>query len=70
MNRYSLAAANLPPIIRKVGHFPVIPTSADAVTISCQLTDESATGLSSSLDSEVGKGSRFELVLPAQAGER
>lgn len=39
----SVAAANIAPVISKVAHFPLVPKSADAVTITCQVRDDSAT---------------------------
>ena len=38
----NLAATNLAPLITNVTHLPAIPKSTEAVTISCQLTDELA----------------------------
>ena len=40
----SLLAANIAPIIRKVNHWPAVPKSTEAVTISCELRDELAAG--------------------------
>jgi hypothetical protein len=40
---------NIPPIISNVAHYPAVPASADPVTITVQLTDEQATGLSATL---------------------
>jgi hypothetical protein len=46
----SVVSTNIPPIIQKVRHFPAVPTSSQAVTISCQLTDElAATSLAATL---------------------
>lgn len=38
----SLRSDDIAPVITGVTHAPAVPTSADSVTISCQLTDESA----------------------------
>jgi hypothetical protein len=38
----SLLTANLAPVIRKVSHWPAVPKSTEAVTISCELNDELA----------------------------
>ena len=40
----SLLTTNVAPIIAKVQHSPAVPKSAEAVTISCELDDESAVG--------------------------
>lgn len=40
----SLVATNIAPVITKLRHFPAVPKSTDAVTISCQLTDEANAG--------------------------
>src|SRR4030095_12538871 len=46
----SIASNNIAPMITEVSHWPALPTSADNVTISCKLTDESAaTSLSATL---------------------
>ena len=46
----SALTTNIPPIITKVAHFPAVPTSADPVTISCQVVDETpVTGLAVTL---------------------
>ncbi len=46
----SVLTANIAPIIRDVAHSPAIPKSADNVTISCQLDDETAAvGLTATL---------------------
>ncbi|MBL9212204.1 MAG: lamin tail domain-containing protein [Opitutaceae bacterium] len=39
----SLRAANVAPVITGVRHSPAVPTSTDAVTITCTITDESTT---------------------------
>lgn len=36
----SLLTGNIAPIIRKVNHWPAVPKSSEAVTISCELKDE------------------------------
>lgn len=38
----SLLSSNVAPVITEVKHSPAVPTSSDRVTISCELTDESA----------------------------
>ena len=40
---------NIAPIISNMKHSPAVPTTSQPVTISCDLTDESATGLSATL---------------------
>jgi Lamin Tail Domain/Putative Ig domain/CotH kinase protein len=46
----ALLTANVAPIISKVKHSPAVPTSSDAVKISCKLADEAAiTGSSATL---------------------
>lgn len=41
----SLLATDIAPIIREVRHFPAVPKSTEAVTISCELEDEKVPGL-------------------------
>lgn len=41
----TVASANIPPMVLKVGHFPVVPRSTDPVTITAQVLDELVTGL-------------------------
>ena len=44
------ATTNVPPIIHSVSHSPAVPTSTQDVTISCDVTDETApTGLTATL---------------------
>ena len=38
----ALLTGNIAPVIRKVNHWPAVPKSAEAVTISCELKDEGA----------------------------
>ena len=38
----SVLTTNVPPIIHGVKHFPAVPKSTEAVTISCEVTDEAA----------------------------
>ena len=46
----STATGNIAPIIRDVEHSPAVPTSTEPVTISCELTDETApAGLTATL---------------------
>ena len=45
----STAAANIPPLIRDVAHYPLVPHSTDPVTITAQLTDEQVNGLTATL---------------------
>ena len=41
----SVAAANIAPLVGDVGHFPLIPRSNEAVTITADVRDELTTGL-------------------------
>jgi hypothetical protein len=41
----SVAAADIAPVIAKADHFPLVPKSADAVTISCRVRDDHAAAL-------------------------
>src|SRR6185369_2796738 len=41
----SIAQANVAPFISEVAHNPIIPQSADAVTVSARITDEHTNGL-------------------------
>src|SRR5688572_28689034 len=45
----SVARANIAPIISEVQHFPEIPRSADSVTITALVEDESASGVTVNL---------------------
>ncbi|RIK83172.1 MAG: hypothetical protein DCC68_04345 [Planctomycetota bacterium] len=45
----SVVAANIAPLIDKVAHAPVIPSSIDAITVTAEIRDESATGLAVNL---------------------
>ena len=45
----SLRVTNVAPLISKMNHSPAVPTTAQPVTVSCELEDESAAGLSATL---------------------
>lgn len=45
----SVASANIAPMISDVSHFPAVPRSNQAVTITAELRDEATTGVSASL---------------------
>ncbi|MCI0746014.1 MAG: lamin tail domain-containing protein [Verrucomicrobia subdivision 3 bacterium] len=55
----SVLDSNIAPMILQAGHFPVVPTPADAVTISARLLDESTVGLSAILRWRVDGASSF-----------
>jgi hypothetical protein len=46
----SVLAANIAPLILEVQHFPVVPSSSDIVTVSARLLDESASGVTATLN--------------------
>jgi hypothetical protein len=46
----SVLAANIAPLILDVQHFPVVPSSTDVVAISARLLDESASGVTATLN--------------------
>ena len=41
----AVAAANIAPVIDKADHFPLVPTSADVVTVTCRVRDDNAAAL-------------------------
>ena len=45
----SIRTTNIAPIISNLKHTPAVPTTSQTVTVSCELTDESTTGLSATL---------------------
>lgn len=49
----STFTANLPPLITAPGHFPLVPGPADAVTVTCQVSDPEGTPVSVSLASRL-----------------
>src|SRR6185503_17464448 len=53
----SVAASNIAPLILDVAHAPLVPTPADAVTITAQLLDEQTSGLTATLFWRLGTDS-------------
>ncbi len=66
----SLLVANVAPVISDVKHFPAVPTSTQAVTVSAQLADESgAAALSATLHWRAATTAPGEFQTVAMAGD-
>jgi hypothetical protein len=64
----SVAAANIAPVIREVAHFPPVPKSTEAVSVTARLTDDHASPVTATVSWRIDGAATFATVAMVDDG--